>query len=224
LTAPEKTSMTITYTDLKWSEIWSGCAHLQPIGNTAAAKAGLFFLYLCTYLAINLFLCLHISLGAIVLSAAIFSVMVRPFLIFSNTASVILPVKTGLPCRTTISSEGITEQSGPLRITFPWHKINTIERIGNILYFKTAGGGIHVPVSAFNDDHEADEFYALSVKHKAQNSSVKIAPTASTTANNAVLASHVPDPDFVLKSIQAEEERLWKEIEQKHREAQKQSE
>ncbi|MBU6450295.1 MAG: hypothetical protein KGS72_00845 [Cyanobacteria bacterium REEB67] len=117
----------------------------------------------------------------------------------------------GLSCLTVIDENGIRDKLGLICMKYKWSQISNIELKNGSLYFTALVNGIQIPRGAFSNSKEAETILELCQELKMQADKKK---TYALPGRETI--SYVPDPDFVLKSIQAEEEAKWRALEKTH--------
>ncbi len=212
---PAKTAYTLTYKATNPAEVWEG---------------GVYFCSTRRLLIFNTIFCVLVALilagtvgfvaslaAAIATFFGIFAVtaislfFTTLYLAFIHTVTILFLSKFYGPCTTTIDEDGIKDSLGSIKLDYKWHQIRNIEMKNGAIYVLTSGNGIHIPSCAFSNSEEAEEVFALAKQYKA----------AAQQKRNQIAAGgviHGQDPDLLLKSLQDEEEAQWLEIENKHKE------
>jgi hypothetical protein len=129
-----------------------------------------------------------------------------------HTMTVMLLSKLNLECTTIIDEIGIRDKLGPVRLNYKWHQIREVEIKDGNVYVVALVNGMHIPASAFADQSEAEDFFALAKRYQTE---------AHPKNKNQIAAapeSNIPDPDILIRTLHAEEEAKWAEIERIHKE------
>ncbi|MBP9090630.1 hypothetical protein KBI23_06335 [bacterium] len=208
---PAKTAYTLTYKATNQAEVWQGGVYfcstrrlliLNTIVCVLAALTTASKLSIATFIA---------TFFGILIAYALFFFLTTLCLAFLHTASILFLSKFYGACTTTIDEEGIRDSLGQMKFNYKWHQIRDIEMKKGSIYVIALVNGIQIPSCAFASSEEAEAVFALAKQYKA----------AAQQKRNRIAAggdTPVQDPDLLLKSLQDEEEAKWLEIENKHKE------
>lgn len=208
---PAKTAYTLTYKATNPAEVWEGGVYFystRPLLFSTMSACVLIALLLATKVSIAAFLATF--LGILPASAILFFFSALS-LAFASTVSVIFLSKLNIACTTIIDEDGIRDSLGLIKFNFKWHQIGKVEMKNGNIYVLAWVNGIQIPPCAFASSEEAEAVFALAKKYQAE----------AQQKRNQIAAggdTHVQDPELLLKSLQDEEEAKWLEIENKHKE------
>jgi hypothetical protein len=211
LNLPAKTAYTLTYKATNPAEVWEGGVYfcstrrLLILNTSVCVFAGLVLASKASFAA---FLATFLGIFA---ATAIFFFFSTFFLAFLHTVSVLFLSKFYGACTTIIDEDGIRDSLGRIKFNYKWHKIRDVEMKNGSIYALALVNGIQIPYGAFANREEAEEVFALAKQYKA---------AAQQKKNQIAADSDTPvqDPELLLKSLQDEEEAKWLEIENKHKE------
>lgn len=208
---PAKTAYTLTYKATNPTEVWQGGVYFcstrrQLFLNTIICL--LVALTLASKLSIATFIT---TFFCILIASALFSFFTYLCLALLHTVSIVSLTKLNVACTTTIDEDGIRDSLAGVKFNYKWHQIRDIEMKNGSIYVIALVNGIQIPSCAFASSEEAEEVFALAKHYKA----------AAQQKRNQITAggdTHFQDPELLLKSLQDEEEAKWLEIENKHKE------
>lgn len=211
LNLPAKTAYTLTYKATNPAEVWESTIRLFTkrrmfILNTI----GCIFVALAVPCSLSLPFSLVTFLG-ILIATVFFQFFWFIGCAFLYTASIVFLSKLDVESTTIIDEDGISDSLGPVKLKYKWHQIRDVEMKNGNIYVISLFNGMYIPSCAFASSEEAEEVFALAKKYK----------TAAQQKKNQIAAgsdTHVQDPVLLLKSLQDEEEAKWLEIENKHKE------
>ena len=76
----------------------------------------------------------------------------------------VVATQAGKPCTTSISAEGLRDESGSRQTVIGWKRVIKIAAVGSdIIFYKSFYLGTFLPLSAFTDPREAQRFYETAV-------------------------------------------------------------
>jgi len=211
LNLPAETAYTLTYKATNQAEVWEGGVYfcstrrLLVLNTIVCVLAGLVLASKASFAA---FLATFLGIFA---ATALFFFFTTLFLAFLHTVSVLFLSKFYGACTTTIDEDGIRDSLGGIKFNYKWHQIRDVEMKKGSIYVLAWVNGIQIPPCAFASREEAEAVFALAKKYQA----------AAQQKRNQIAAggdTHVQDPELLLKSLQDEEEAKWLEIENKHKE------
>ncbi len=211
LDLPAKTAYTLTYKATNPTEIWEGGVYFystRPLLILTTSASVLNAILLSTKVSIAAFLVTFLGIFA---ANVIFFSFTALFLAFNYTMTFLLLSKLNIACTTIIDEDGIRDSVGLIKFNFKWHQISKVEMKNGSIYMLALVNGIHIPPCAFASSDEAEEIFTLAKQYKA-------AAHQKRNQISAGGASHVQDAEFLLKSVQDEEDARWLEIENKHKE------
>ncbi len=212
---PAKTAYTLTYKATNPAEVWEGGVYFCStrsllIFNTIVCVLVALILAIKVSFVASLAASVATFLGTCA-AAAIFLFLNTLCLAFLHTVSVLSLSKAYGACTTIIDEDGIRDSLGRIKFNYKWHQIRDIEMKKGSIYVMALVNGIQIPACAFASSEEAEEVFALAKKYKAAAQQKKNQIAAGS-------ATPVQDPELLLKSLQDEEEAKWLEIENKHKE------
>jgi hypothetical protein len=185
--------------------VWEGSLHFLTMPRSIAFNliaCVLFALSIASTVSLTTFMSSLAAAVCVILIVALGSALL-------NTITIMILSKLNFACTTTLDEHGIRDSLGPVKLNYKWHQISDVKMKNGNVYLIALFNGIHVPVYAFADHAEGEDFVALAKHYQA----------AAHQKKNQITAGgdpHVPDPDFLLRSLHAEEEAKWREIEKKH--------
>jgi hypothetical protein len=210
LDLPAKTTYTLTYKATNQAEVWEGAVHLVKTRR-------MFILNMTVCVLVALIVASKVSLAAFLATffcglivVTLFQFLICLYCVLMHTLSVVFLSKLNLECTTTIDEDGIRDSLGLVKFNYKWHQVRDVQIEKGSVYAIALLSGIHIPSCAFASRGEAEEVFALAQQYKeaAQQKKNQISVANGT---------NVEDPDFLLKSLQEEEEAQWREIEDKHK-------
>ena len=212
---PAKTAYTLKYRATNPAEVWEGGVYFSSrrpllIFNTIVCVLVALILAVKVSFVASLAASVATFFG-IFAATAIFLFFTTLYLAFVHTAAVLFLSKFYGPCTTIIDEDGIRDSLGRIKFNYKWHQIREVKMKNGCIYVLALVNGIQVPYCAFNSREEAEVVFALAKKYKA----------AAQQKRNQIVAgsdAHDQDPELLLKSLQDEEEAKWLEIENKHKE------
>lgn len=187
--------------------VWKGSLHFLTMPRSIAFNSiacVLFALSMASPASLTTFLSSLATAACLALIIALGSALL-------NTATIMILSKLNFACTTIIDEHGIRDSLGPVKLNYKWHQISDVKMENGNVYLIALFNGIHVPAYAFADYAAAEDFANLAKHYQA----------AARQKENQITAGgtpHQPDPDLLLKALQAEEEARWLEIEKKHQE------
>ena len=208
---PAKTAYTLKYRATNPAEVWAGAIHLcskRRVLTINAIACVLAALALASKVSIGSFIATFLG---ILIASALFSFFTYLCFTLSHTVSLVFLSMLSVESTTIIDEDGIRESLGPVKTNYKWHQIRDVEMKRGSIYVIALINGFHIPSSVFASSEEAEEVFALAKQYKA----------AAQQKRNQIAAGgiiHGQDPDLLLKSLQDEEEAQWLEIENKHKE------
>lgn len=212
---PAKKAYTLTYKATNKAAVWEGGVYFSSrrpllIFNTIVCVLAALILAVKVSFVASLAASVATFFG-IFAATAIFLFFTTLFLAFVHTVSVLFLSKFYGACTTIIDEDGIRDSLGTIKFDYKWHQISEVTMKNGSIYLLALVNGIQVPCCAFASSEEADEVFALAKQYKAAAQQKKNKIAAGSDA-------HGQDPDLLLKSLQDEEEAQWLEIENKHKE------
>jgi hypothetical protein len=181
-------------------------------------RKGRYFLYALGIGVLFFSALVAMSLPITFFEVAMFASIVLFVPLFLRTAVVTWLVLTRRICTTTITEFGITDQiSGFKPVEIPWSAIRNIDFNNGNVYFFTARSGAFVPNYAFPAGHAALEFY----RHAEQlRNDIKVIGAKALTVPNEADPSVVSDSLAQIREFDAQEEAMWKQLEETHQKEQ----
>lgn len=208
---PAKTAYTLTYKATNPTEVWVGAIHLcskRRVLTINAIACVLAALAVASKVTIGTFIATFLG---ILIASALFSFFTYLCFTLFHTVSIVFLSKLSVESTTIIDEDGIRDSLGPVKINYKWHQIRDVEMKKGSMYVIALVNGSHIPSCAFASSEEAEEVFALAKHYKAEAHQKRSQIAAGVD-------THGQDPDLLLKSRQDEEEAKWREIENKHKE------
>lgn|GEM_PF-1258834 len=208
LDLPAKTEYILTYKTLHLNEIWEGTIRMYSTRRTFISYA--IFCVIAALTSLSQAFSLLTFMGILIVTALLqFLVVIG--CAFLYTVSIVLLSKLITESTITINEDGISDSFGPVKLKYKWHQIHDVEMRKGSIYVIALFNGIQIPPSSIANNDEAEKIFTLAKQYKA-------AAHQKRNQISAGGASHVQDAEFLLKSLQDEEEAKWLEIENKHKE------
>ncbi len=208
---PDKTAYTLTYKASNLAQVWQGAVHLHTTRR-------MLILVVSVCLIVALAIAFTGSLTAFsstffcsLICVAFFQFLLCLCGILFHTVSVVLLSKLNVEYTTIVDEYGVSDTLGPVKFKYQWHQIRDIEMKKGSIYVIGLINGIHIPACAFASSSQAEEVFALAQRYKE--AAHRIGNLTSGDADTCV-----QDPDILLKSLHEEEEAQWREIENRHKE------
>lgn len=128
-------------------------------------------------------------------------------------------VKERTLCTTTLSDVGVLDQTSRQVIDLPWRKIRSIRFENGDIYFFSWSAMVYVPNNAFQDSHSAIEFYEEAKERWQAARNQTVAAKIASYEDPFILEENIKSQ---ISEFDAQEESMWRELEDKHRKQQDQ--